>query len=225
MKKNFWMLVSATVLLLSAVSGIANALIVDATITADNYYALYYGDAEGLTFVGRNELGRNGDFGQYNWSVPENWNFEMTAGQSIYIAGWSDKSVTQALIGEFVFGDSRTYLTNAQDWSVFLTGNEPNYGDNLERPSNSLVQSDIARAEWAPIYEVRPNGSSPWGPIAGIDSQAQWIWGSEMEAPGTGEYQLFKLDSDVTPVPEPASIFLLGIGLVGLAGRMRKRLI
>jgi hypothetical protein len=53
----------------------AMAATVKATLTADNFYGLFYGNESGssLNFVGRNELGSSGNPGTYNWSEAETW--------------------------------------------------------------------------------------------------------------------------------------------------------
>jgi hypothetical protein len=55
----------------------AHATTVKATVTADNFYGILYGNKDGsqLNFVGRNETGSTGNPGQYNWSMAETWNF------------------------------------------------------------------------------------------------------------------------------------------------------
>jgi hypothetical protein len=203
----------------------AFAVTVDATITADNYYAVFSGDETEVSYIGRNEQTSAGDPGTYNWSIPETYSFDVAAGDYIYIAAWSDANTTQALLGEFDLG-GQTLLTNATDWEVFLTGEDPNYGDDLLAPDAASVMANVIEANstsWASIFEIRDNGAAPWGTIADISLDADWIWGSQIEAIGEGEYQLFR--TQVAPVPEPSTILLLGGGLLGLGwyGRKRKK--
>ena len=154
--------------------GLAQAIQIDATITADNYYALYSGDETEVTFVGRNALRVSGTTRAYNWSVPENYNFDVTAGDYIYIAAWSDASVTQAWLGQFDFS-GQSLLSNAQNWEVYLTYEEPNYANGLIAPTTDSVRDNVVEANatgWAGIFDIRNNGDSPWGPIAGISAEA-----------------------------------------------------
>ena len=88
----------------------------EATITADNHYALFTGNTSSVTSVGHNELGYGGSLGSYNWSHAETYNFEVNAGDYIYVAGWSDDAVAQGMIGQFI-SDSQTSLSGTSDWA------------------------------------------------------------------------------------------------------------
>ena len=99
----------------------AAAIPVQATVTADNFYALYRGplaptSAADLTMVGRNEstYGHQGApanpnnlpgcTGAYNWSCPEVFDFELAAGETFYLAVWDDGTVAESWIGQFMIG-------------------------------------------------------------------------------------------------------------------------
>lgn len=199
----------------------AFAVGVNATVTADNHYGLYYGSKDGtsMTFVGRNELDASGAPGTFNWSEPENFAFDVPDGQYIYVAGWSDNAFAQAWLGQFVT-PTETIVSDT-GWEVYLTFQD--LGDGSPAPTAGALGSQVNFADtnglWVPVSIVRANGSAPWGLVAGVSNSAYWAWGSAME-PGSsyGEYQIFRHS-----VPEPTTMLLLGSSLLGFAGVRRKK--
>jgi hypothetical protein len=204
----------------------ATAATVTATLTADNYYAVYLGTRTGrdVRFIGRNELGPNGSPGSFNWSRAETWAFDPLASDYLYIAAWSDNSVAQGLIGQFTYAGGQ-FLTNLTDgWEVAL-GNL-DLGDNSPAPTVGEFGGVVAAASWNSVQYFQNHGVSPWGTIAGISGSAKWIWGTpnlNQSGSGAGEYQIFRRPlADITPVPLPAPFALLGAGLALLPALRRR---
>jgi len=165
---------------LSVPSSHFEAVEITATITADNYFALYVGDENGVTFIG------SGD----DWSQPQTFTFDADPKDYLYVAAWSDGRVAQGMLGEFV-SDSDIIVTNTSDWKVYLTNHDLDGGDPA--PLSSDIEADIASAAWEPIANSLDYGSSPWGSPTGISEDAQWIWGSDLIGGSDyGEYQLFR---------------------------------
>lgn len=201
----------------------ASAATVNATITADNHYALFTSFGSTMVALGGNELGAAGNPGTYNWSLPETYHFE--AGEYIYIAAWSDKSVAQGVLANISIEGGGTLNSGDPTWEVMTTGILK--GDGSARPLASEVASQALTADltskWETPFVGGANGVQPWGVIAGIDTQAKWMWrqvaGVADPLHGgidAGEYLIFR-----TPVPTPGSMALLGLGALGVARRRR----
>ncbi len=215
MKRVFALVIS---LVLFVGVGSVSAITIEATLTADNHYALYYGDESGVTFVGRNEVGESGNPGEFNWSLPENWTFNVAQDDYIYVAAWSDNAVAQGWIGQFDAAGT-SLLSNTTDWEVYLTCED--LGDGDPAPSASALQAKINGVTWSAITNYADHGDSPWGNIAGISMDADWIWGTRLQpGGGCGEYQIFRTKA---PVPEPATFLLFGAGILGLVGISRSK--
>jgi hypothetical protein len=224
MKKKI-LIMLATEMLLFGIAGVAGATIIQATITADNHYSLYAGNQSGVSFIGRNEINSNGSPGANNWSNAETFDFDMASGDYMYIAGWSDGSTAQGLLGQFTVGNSTIILTNTPYWDVYLTFN--NLDDGSPAPSTVTMLNLINIASWSQVQHYVNHGSGPWGYIDGINQNADWIWGSDLlSGSNYGEFQIFRTKVELAPVPVPATILLFITGITCLAGtrlRMKKK--
>lgn len=216
---------AACALALVGAVGMAQAATVQATVTADNHYALYSVNGGAINFVGRNEVGPVGEPGTYNWSEAETWNFQTE--DVIYIAAWSDDFFAQGLLGEFNVVGGPTIYTGNPVWQVYRTGIGRDGTDPA--PSTAEMAAQIALATSnnlfrpASVGQLNTPAATPWGQIANIDSDARWIWadvpqGQDPFEPGFDwdEYLIF-----CAVIPSPGSIALVGLG--GLVAFRRDR--
>ena len=220
--------VSLGVVLVGGAAANLQAALMDFTITADNHYAIYNTvpgiiPSTTLEFVGMNELGPWGDPGDYNWSLPEHWEFTNLTGQ-VYIAAWSDDNVAQALLAQ-VYADSSALHSGNAAWEVYPTGLD--LDDFDVRPTEAQMAGYIGTADAGNLWETPfvggINGTGPWGVIPGVTTDARWTWWNRPGDPnpldggtGDGEFIIFRLT-----VPTPGSIALAGVGAAFLARRRR----
>jgi hypothetical protein len=229
--KSLKSLVSAIALSTIASLSFASVISVKAVVTADNHYALYYGTTSSLTHLDsagsemRNEIGPGNTnpapcSGSYNWSCAETWNFDMQAGDDIYVAAWSDNSVAQAFIGQFTINGT-TYFTEENDDWAYISGEE-DLNSSSAAPTTGRMETVITGGgSWGTLSSVA-HGVSPWGEIAGISTDADWVWGTDNlngSGSGAGEFQVLRFS---VPVSEPSTLALLGLGLLSLVYTRRR---
>ncbi|MDX2213782.1 MAG: PEP-CTERM sorting domain-containing protein [Oculatellaceae cyanobacterium bins.114] len=220
----------------------AHAAQLSATVTADNHYGLYHGQADGsgLSFVGRNEEG-DGHIpdanppipnaacsGAFNWQCPESWAFSVNPKDHLYVIAWDDGG-PQNWIGDFQLPDGSLLLSNTTDWEYAIaSGSNPLNGSI---PPLLSVATEIASASWQAPQASAPQGTAPWGIIPNISSSAQFIWHDTLADTSLSDanYVIFRSKAPVfsapTPppvgVPEPTTT--AGLGLLGIAYLLSKR--
>ncbi|MBY0522201.1 MAG: putative Ig domain-containing protein [Gemmataceae bacterium] len=177
---------------------------ISATLTADNHYGLYRGSADGsaLTFIGRNETGYWGNPGTYNWSLPETYTFQASPGDYLYVLAWDDGG-PQGWIGQFDLNGVPLY-SDTSHWQYTVSAGA-NPGENGDVPALSAVAATIAGASWANPAATAANGSSPWGTIPGLSSNAQFVWHDTLGADSTsdGHYVIYRTSAPVVPANHP----------------------
>ncbi|MGJ3250457.1 MAG: PEP-CTERM sorting domain-containing protein [Elainellaceae cyanobacterium] len=231
-----WVTIGSAVVMVTAASGMAlpaQAVQITANITADNHYGLYYGQSDGsrLSLVGRNEIDdihvadtiapvpSISCTGVFSWKCPEAWEFDADPGDYLYLAAW-DEDLEQMWIGDIQFDDGRSLLSNTRDWEYAIaSGNNPGSGS---LPSLAAISTEIANASWATPKVSAPQGTMPWGTIAGISSTAEFVWHDTLsnDSDSDRNYVIFRTTAPLVEesVPEPS--VTLGLGLVALAGML-----
>src|SRR5688572_26473322 len=110
-----------------AFCSVAHADQFQATVTADNHYALYTSSGSAFSYLGGNETGSAGSSGSYNWSVAEPYQFQ--ADQFLYIAAWSDDSTAQGVLAQFDSLSWGSILSGDPRWQIYATGAPRGDGD------------------------------------------------------------------------------------------------
>jgi hypothetical protein len=222
----------------------ASTVTVTGTLTADNHYQLYFGDASGadLTYVGRNETGYLGNPGQYNWIQAETFaNRPISAGHHLYVVAWDTGSGQdrQMWIGNFTASTGQVFASNTSTWEYVVARPEDLGGvdlydrfptsvnDPLAVPHAnvaSLIGWASANGGWGTPTAEASNGSGPWGTIGGLGPSAKFLWHDTLAEVSTsdGRFVIFRTTDPVVPLP-PA-VLLLGSALAGLfvLGRPRR---
>ncbi len=202
MKKKFLKTTFFTTIALFSLTALSYAGPITVNYTGDNVISDLYYFEDGVS-SGSLALGANFD----NWQRADSYQIATNYG-STYEFVWEVQND-----GDFASGNPAGLLaTITTDAQTISTSSAWQYSADFGKNwSNSST-------EWSPNNIT----GTPWSPVNGIATDAQWIWSDLNFANGDHDTLLFKT-SVATPAPEPATMLLFGAGLASLTGIVRRK--
>jgi hypothetical protein len=126
----------------------------------------------------------------------------------LQVAAYDDGG-SAGLLGEFSLAGTGYHFADGS--TTVLTG------------SNLLSGNVIGfNGAYSALWNIGQNGVQPWNTVAGIDAAAQWVWSGANDFENFTFLSLEILADAPADVPEPASLGLMGLGLLALS-RIRAR--
>jgi len=205
--------------------GTAGALDFDITYTADNVVGAWFQNGADPVSLA---LGGNAD----NWRIADSATLDLDPGTSYQIV-WEVENILTAGSGNpgafmaqispaDLLADDSLALSSAI-WQVAIDYDKLSSGFN--DPGLAWLSAEEYGANNDPSTIWWQNNGN--GPVAGIDGDAEWIWGpdnfGESGAPDAGDRVFIRVQIETVSIPDASTLFLLGSAcLVGFAGARRR---
>jgi hypothetical protein len=195
----------AVLLLIVGSSGVAHAVTVDINYTADNM--VFLGTCTDASCLTTTALSTGPNFA--DWKKADTTTLDLGVGEhwfawEITNFGTGSTSNPAALLADIIWDSNSTLSSSAWEYSLDngnTWDNAVEYGANSD---SSTIWNQIA------------------GQIAGISGDAQWIY-SPNALTTPDQHVVIKTGVNITSVPEPATLGLMGLGLLGFGYARRKR--
>ena len=196
-------------------------------VTADNHHALHHSreDGSGPAYIGRNKDGTAGNPGTWNFSVPENWSFEVAVGGRLYVVARDDGG-PQMLLGNFAWAGSQLIVTDTASREDFVPADPAESFNAGGAPPIAvadlgclIASASLSAGRSTPQSAADNDPNDPtWGAIGGVHPDARFLWHDALcdTSSSDGKYVVFRSVATLDPIPEPETGAMLpaGLGLV-----------